>query len=259
MPIDSSSQSSLSNTSQGIPTPDQSPAASPATTEAQERDYSVEFKPKSYRTDSLYRLAGTPNNNKLRFGVIRPKVPVDDAQYIWLQSQPKSVRDQAENIDRGRTGDQIGTFLEKSRRTLPNGDRVEDSSPVHYMSQFIRDCHTPIPQDNRKRRKTANRTYKFKTYFPTSASDQSCPYWSVEFIETVLETKSKENLELKAKIQEAIKIQRKRNADAAKAAKAAKAAEAAARGHPVASSSASSKEYIRVGLECEMILDNELQ
>ncbi|TGO36256.1 hypothetical protein BHYA_0130g00060 [Botrytis hyacinthi] len=229
-------------------------------TEAQERDYSVEFKPKPYRSHDIYTLIERGNGGILRFGVTKPKVPVGDAQYVWLQSQPKIVRDKAEKMDREGTSDLIGTFLEKSRTTLPNGDRVEDSLPVHYMSQFIKDHHTPIPQDERKR-KRMSQTYKFRTYFPTSALVHTCPYLNVEFIETELETKSKESFALKAKIKEAIKIQKMKNAEAAEAARVAKAAEAAARGRPVASvasSPASSNEYIRVGLECEMILDKEL-
>ncbi|TGO19401.1 hypothetical protein BTUL_0004g00370 [Botrytis tulipae] len=227
-------------------------------TEAQGRDYSVEFKPEPYRSRKVYTLVRPENKNTLSFRGTKPRVPVDDAQYIWLQSQPKDVRDKAENVDREGTSDLIGTFLEKTRKTLPNGDRVEDSLPVHYTSQFIKDHHAPISEDRRKQ-KGKSQTFKFKTYFPASALIETCPHLNVEFIETELETKSEESFALKAKIQEAIKIQKTKNVEAAKAARAAKAAEAVARGRPVASaasSSASSADYIRVGLECEMILDD---
>ncbi|KAF7895047.1 hypothetical protein EAF00_006861 [Botryotinia globosa] len=226
--------------------------------EGKGRDYSVEFEPKPYRSHNDYTLVRPENKNTFSFRFEKPRVPVGDAQYIWLQSQPKSVRDKAENLNGEGTSDPIGTFLEKSRKTLSNGVRVEDSFPVHYMSQFIEDHNTPIPEDERKRQRKSQ-TYKFKTYFPTSALIETCPHSNVEFIETELETKSEESFALKAKIQEAIKIQKTKNVEAAKAARAAKVAEAVARGLPVssvASSRASRAKYIRVGLECEMILDD---
>ncbi|KAF5867420.1 uncharacterized protein Bfra_010393 [Botrytis fragariae] len=240
-------------------------------TEAQERDYSAKFEPKPYNSRHLYTLTRVEkNNNTWSFQVTKEqkrRVPVGDAQYVWLQSQPKGVRDKAKKMDREGTSDPFGTFLEKTKRTLYDGTRVQDSVPVQYMSQFIKDRHTPIPADERKRKKM-KQTYTFKTYFPTSALVQCCPSLkydstelNVEFIETVLETKSKESFELKAKIEKAVEIQGVKNAEAAEAARVAKAAEAVARGHPVASvasSLASSEEYIRVGLECEMILDDSL-
>ncbi|TGO24440.1 hypothetical protein BPAE_0102g00020 [Botrytis paeoniae] len=240
-------------------------------TEAQERDYSVELKPKPYNSRDLYTLIRAEKKDTWRFKVTKKqkrRVPVGDAQYVWLQSQPKSVRDKAKKMDREGTSDLFGTYLEKTQTTLHDGVRAEDSLPVQYMSQFIEDRHTPIPEDERKRKNMAQ-TYTFKTYFPTSALVQRCPNLkydstelNVEFIETVLETKSKESFELKAKIKEAIEVQKMKNAEAAEATEAARVAESAdavARGLPaasVASSPASSKEYIRVGLECEMILDD---
>ncbi|TGO59083.1 hypothetical protein BCON_0048g00090 [Botryotinia convoluta] len=229
-------------------------------TGAQKRDYSVKFKPKRYNSrdlNTLMRIGKEKGTWRVKAIKKKCRVPVGDAQYVWLQTQPKSVRDKAREGDREGTSDPFGTRLEEKETTLRNGVRVLDSLPVQYMSQFIEDRHTPIPKAERKRKGMAQ-TYRFKTYFPTSALVQCCPSLkydstelNVEHIETVLETKSKESFELKAKIQEAIKIQEMKKAEAARV----------ARGLPVASvasSPASSEKDTRVGLECEMISDNQL-
>ncbi|KAF7931210.1 hypothetical protein EAE99_003681 [Botrytis elliptica] len=200
-------------------------------------------------TKDMVPLFQAENKNVWRLKVTKRRVPVGQAQHVWLQSQPKSVRDKAKKMELEGTSDPLGVFLEKSRTTLPDGANAEDSVAVRYTSQYIKDNHTPIPEDERTRKNTKD-TYTFKTYFPTSALIEHNPFYNVEYIETVLETKSKENFELKAKIQKAIRLQKMKNAEVAEAARVAKEA----MGLPVAST----KEYKRVGLECEMISDNEL-
>ncbi|KAF7912689.1 uncharacterized protein EAF01_001710 [Botrytis porri] len=239
-----------------------------AATAAQRRGYSVKFEPKPYisRAPNTFFRA-EKREGKWSCKKQERRVPVGDAQYIWLQSQPKSVRDNATEMDREGTSDPFGTFLKKTRKTLSNRIKVEDSLPVQYMSQIIKDRHTPISKKEQKRMGVGkSETFTFRTYFPTSALVQCSPSLrydstelNVEFIKTVLETKSRENLKLMAKIKKAIQIQKREKAKAAEAAKVARAARVA-RGLPVPPvdfSSASPGGYTREGLECEMILDDD--
>ncbi|KAF7884564.1 uncharacterized protein EAF02_004900 [Botrytis sinoallii] len=224
-------------------------------TEAQKPNADAKVKPKPYNSHDLKDkpLFEAENKDIWRLKVTKDMVPLFQAENknVWrLKVTKRKVPvGQAQHMELEGTSDPLGVFLEKSRTTLPDGATAEDSVAVRYMSQYIKDNHTPIPEDERTRKNTKD-TYKFRTYFPTSALIEHNPFYNVEYIETVLETKSKENFELKAKIQKAIRIQKMKNAEVAEAARVAKEA----MGLPVAST----KEYKRIGLECEMISDNEL-
>ncbi|TEY83998.1 hypothetical protein BOTCAL_0023g00190 [Botryotinia calthae] len=220
--------------------------------ETNKRNYSDVFKPEQYNAHKLkvYHVMKEEKGTWSKIGEKKKaRVPYSDAQH----TQPKEVRDKAIDEDRDGTSRSIGIYMEKERKILHDGVEVEDSTPIHYMSQFIEDHHTPIPEHERKRKRLP-KTYTFKTYFPSSAFVQCAPHFisggsqlDVKYIETVLETKSKESFELKARIKEDIECRKRKRAEAAEAVRLAKAA----KGFTVAP-----KKDLRVGLECHMLADN---
>ncbi|EMR81713.1 hypothetical protein BcDW1_9631 [Botrytis cinerea BcDW1] len=227
--------------------------------ETNKRDYSVAFKPQQYNAHklNLYHIFIEKRIKVWReFGKKEKiRVPLGDAQYIWVQTQPKEIRDKVSVPDREGTTHLFGTYLERERKVLHNGVLVEDSTPVHYLSQFIEDHHTPIPEHERNRKRLPN-TFTFRTYFPESATvlcalhfQYDSSQMNVQCIETVLETKSKESFELKARIKEEIERRKRRRAEASEEERLAKAA----MGFTVPP-----QKDLRVGLECRMISDDGL-
>ncbi|KAM0140194.1 hypothetical protein ACHAO1_002423 [Botrytis cinerea] len=227
--------------------------------ETNKRDYSVAFKPQQYNAHklNLYHIFIEKRIKVWReFGKKEKiRVPLGDAQYIWVQTQPKEIRDKVSVPDREGTTHLFGTYVERERKVLHNGVLVEDSTPVHYLSQFIEDHHTPIPEHERNRKRLPN-TFTFRTYFPESATvlcalhfQYDSSQMNVQCIETVLETKSKESFELKARIKEEIERRKRRRAEAAEEERLAKAA----MGFTVPP-----QKDLRVGLECRMLSDDGL-
>ncbi|KAF7951645.1 hypothetical protein EAE96_006946 [Botrytis aclada] len=226
-------------------------------TAAQERNYLESFRPEPFDGAKLVSKMKRENKRWVKLNKKRKCIiPLGNAQYIWLQTQPKSIRDEAEKRDREGTSDPIGTYSRKVKEFKANGEGTETITTFHYLSQFLEDRHTPMSEAERKRLGMTGKTFTFKCILPASALVQCSPCWkndsteqNVTYIEIVLETKSKKNFKLKAKIQRKIERHMKRKEDAAVAEKVAMGLPAAS----IASYRKSFRKHALVGRDLKML------